>query len=89
MLESEIRVIHPSFGSIVLTSRDWSNGGLYLYKKNVDIPIPPLETIIEVQALVFGQDAPILKTKVVRVDPDGFGVMFCELEDSDQSTTTD
>lgn len=82
-LESELRVIHTSFGSVILTSRDWSTGGLYLYTKGTDIPIPPRNSIIDVQTLVFGEDAPIVKARVLRIDDEGIGVMFCDLEDSE------
>ncbi len=73
---SEVRVTHPTMGSVVVMMRDFSDGGLFLLTK--DLPVPPVGTIVEVQALCFGDQAPVLKAKIVRSNADGIGLMFCD-----------
>lgn len=59
---------------MTVTSYDVSDSGLLLLVK--DVPLPPVGTIVEVQALAFGDEAPVLKAKIVRTTPDGVGLMF-------------
>lgn len=75
-LEADVELRHPSLGSMVLKSRDVSDGGLFLVA-NGTAELPPIGSMVEVRALVFGDAAPILKAKVVRVAPDGIGLMYC------------
>jgi len=56
-----------------LEMRDFSESGLYIV---TDEPsIVSLDTIIEVQTLEI-EDAPVLPSKVVRIDKGGFAVEF-------------
>ncbi len=72
--ESEVKVSHPSFGSAVLMMRDFSDGGMFVYTK--DIQMPPIGSFIEVQALAFGENAPVLRAEIVRATEKGVGLMF-------------
>ena len=73
--QSAVKLIHPSLGCVTVTTRDVSDGGLFLLTK--DMPMPPVGSIVQIQALAFGESAPILKAKIVRATPDGVGLMFC------------
>ncbi len=87
--ESEVRVTHPTFGTVILMMRDFSNGGLFICTKDQDVQMPPLDSTLEVQALAFGESAPILKAKIVRVMPDGVGVMFYDLPEPPEEDETE
>lgn len=80
LVNTEIRVTHPSFGSVVLMSSDLSDGGLFILSN--DMAMPPAGEIVEVQGLAFGDAAPVLKAKIVRVAPTGIAVEFCDLPGS-------
>lgn len=66
--------MHPSFGSMVVMTRDVSDGGVFLLMKEADRL--PVGTVLEIQSLAFGESAPVLKAKVVRVSADGIGLVF-------------
>lgn len=66
--------MHPSFGSMILTSQDISDGGLFLLTQGR--AMPPVGSMVEVQSLVFGEAAPVLQAKIVRQTDDGIGLMF-------------
>jgi hypothetical protein len=74
--EAEVELRHPSLGRVILKSRDVSDGGLFLIANGTD-ELPPIGSMVEVRALVFGDAAPILKATVVRTTADGIGLMYC------------
>jgi len=48
--------------------------------------MPPAGEIIDVQGLAFGDAAPVLKAKIIRVTPNGIAVEFCDLPGSTPAT---
>ena len=74
--ESDVQVTHDSLGTVILKMRDFSNGGIFLYKKE-GVSLPPVGTMVEIQALAFGEAAPVLQAKIVRETNNGIGLMFC------------
>jgi len=70
---AKIRVITHSEGVYELDMQDFSESGLYVVTENNSIV--KLGDSIEVQTLEL-DDAPILPSKVMRVDKRGFAVEF-------------
>ncbi len=56
---------------------DFSERGLFINHKE-GVPTPPVGSVIEVQSLAFGETAPVLKARVVRVTEQGMGVVFID-----------
>ena len=70
---AQIRLTHPQVGEYEVVTRDMSNTGLYLiWKEPIEVNIGE---IISVQTLDI-EDAPVINAKVVRVESDGFAVMY-------------
>lgn len=70
---AQIRLTHPQVGVYEVVTRDMSNTGLYLiWKEPIEVKIGD---IISVQTLDI-EDAPVINAKVVRVETDGFAVMY-------------
>ena len=74
LFNSDVKVTHPSIGTIVVMSYDVSDGGLFLLM--TEAQMPPLGSTIDLQALAFGDEAPVLKAKVVRKTEKGIGLQF-------------
>lgn len=77
LFHSDVKVTHPSIGTLVVSSYDVSDGGLFLLM--TEAQMPPMGSTIELQALAFGDEAPVLKATVVRKTEKGIGLRF-ELE---------
>ena len=69
-----VKVTHPSIGDVTVSTRDISDGGLFLLTE--EIPMPPVGTIVEGQVQGMGEAAPILKMQIVRLEPAGVGLKF-------------
>lgn len=68
-----VTVRHPQFGSLEVSMRDISNGGVFLFTGDqVDLP---LGTELTIQALDI-EDAPVLTAEIVRKEPAGIALMF-------------
>lgn len=70
----KVRVWHDAIGSVVLTTRDVSDGGVFLITEGA--PIPPVGTVVEGQVQGPVEDLPIVKMEIVRVEPTGVGLRF-------------
>lgn len=70
------KVSHGSFGTITVTSRDLSVGGIFaLHDTEHEIPEPG--TTIDVEVLgVSGTGVQQIQAEVVRIDDGGFGLRF-------------
>lgn len=75
-LPLEIRVTWPGRAEQVGITRDFSDGGAFLMV--MFDSEPPPDTLMELQmtSQVMGQDAPVLKGRVVRTDADGIAFEF-------------
>ena len=72
----EIRVAWPGVETIIGITRDFSDGGAFIY---VVFPAePPAGTFMQLQlnSQVNGKDAPIIEAKVVRVTAEGIAFQF-------------
>jgi len=72
----EIRVTWPGQAQRVGVTKDFSDGGAFLMVVFEDEPPP--DTIMELQltSQVMGQDAPILRGRVIRTAADGIAFEF-------------
>ena len=66
----------PGRGTLVGVTRDFSDGGTFLEVRFE--PPPPVGTEMELQldALVDGGEAPVLRARVIRVTDEGIGFSF-------------
>ncbi len=75
----EIELNTPEQGLINVSTRNISDGGLYLILD--DIELPPVGTEVQVRLknqLGDGEEPPLNRAKVVRHEPDGIGLVFLE-----------
>jgi hypothetical protein len=75
-LSTRVKITHPSFGSVMVMTRNLSNGGVFLVTQG--IALPPIGSILEGQVQDSPDEAPIVKMKIVREEAEGVGVMFCD-----------
>ncbi len=62
----------------VLKTKDLSDGGAFLQKGNSPIPAMGAEVFVEISPMEDGGETIVVRAKVVRVAPDGFGIIFLE-----------
>ena len=73
-VSASVKLMHPSFGSLKVKTRDMSHGGLFIMTgSELDLPIG---TEISVQALDMFEEAPIVKAKIVRIESQGIALQF-------------
>ncbi|GGY87331.1 PilZ domain-containing protein [Cellvibrio zantedeschiae] len=77
-LACRIKVTHGSEEMIVKT-RDISDGGVFVVLEPDQVPPVGTQVTGQVQGLM--DDAPILEMEVVRVEPEGVGLRFINLDD--------
>jgi len=75
-LAVRVKVIHPSFGELILKARDISDGGMFIFSDGVELPSVGAE--MQVQALDTHEEAMLLKVRIVHALENGVGVMFSE-----------
>ena len=75
-ITNRIQISHPFFGTAIATIGNVSDSGMFLVIS--DIELPPVDTVIELQALDLAENPPLLKAKIVREESGGVGLMFCE-----------
>jgi len=73
-MKCQVKVSHDSIGEILVNTRDISDGGIFLLTEDIDMP--PVGTIVQGQVQGMGMVAPILKMKIVRLEPAGIGLKF-------------
>jgi len=73
-MKCQVKVSHDSIDDILVNTRDISDGGIFLLTENIDMP--PIGTIVQGQVQGMGMVAPILKMKIVRIEPAGIGLKF-------------
>lgn len=72
----KVRVWHDSVGSVVYTTRDVSDGGVFLITGGS--PIPTVGTVVQGQVQGPVEDLPVVSMEVVRVEPTGIGLRFVQ-----------
>lgn len=76
-LKVQLRIDHPVHGQLMVMTRDISETGVF-------VVVDDAQNLLQVDEEVSGQvqglpiEAPILKMKVVRVEPLGVGLSFLE-----------
>lgn len=69
-----VKIWHPSIGERVVVTRDISDGGLFLFKGEGNLP---QEGELVTGKIIDGPpDAPEVKMQVARVVDDGIGLVF-------------
>ena len=77
-VSASVKLMHPSFGSLRLKTRDVSHGGLFIMTGGeVDLP---LGTQVSVQALGMIEEAPVVQAKIVRIESQGIALQFTSEE---------
>ena len=75
-LTARVMVSHPSFGELTLKARDISDGGMFIFSQQVEMPSVGSEMLV--QALDTPEEASQLKVRIMRKSANGVGGMFCE-----------
>jgi hypothetical protein len=75
-LSIEVKITHDSLESVVLLTRDISEGGIFVVTDGQ--PLPPVGTKIAGQVQSPMAEMPVVQMEVVRVEPDGVGLRFIE-----------
>lgn len=73
-LRCKFKIWHESIGEVTVTTRDISDGGLFLITD--EVPVPPIGSILKGQVEGIMEDAPIVVMEIVRVEADGIGLKF-------------
>jgi hypothetical protein len=74
-IQGQVALTHPVHGTLVAPLRDVSHGGVFVVTGG-RMPLLPGEEV-QVQAREL-EDAPVLRARVMRVEQDGVGLMFCD-----------
>jgi len=75
-LTSNVKLTHPDTGTMVVKTRDISDGGIYLLSSITNLP--PIGSQVKVQLMDTPFEAPILDMIIVRYEHDGIGLAFIE-----------
>lgn len=75
-LNAKVSVNHPDIGSRVFSTRDISDGGIFIVVE--DDFSPQLGDRVQVQVQGLPIPAPVLEMMVVRKTVDGFGLQFAD-----------
>ena len=70
---SRVKLSHADFDSIMATTRDLSDTGIYVFEDTLNLNIG---TVVSVQIQDTPMEAPIVEMIVVRRDPEGYGLQF-------------
>ena len=74
-----VEITHESIGTIELKTRDMSNGGIFVIIDKKPGLTVGLEVLVKVKGkLGDGEEPPTLKMKVVRAEPQGYGLKFLD-----------
>jgi len=76
-LNSRVRVESERLGSVILSTRDISDGGVFIAVDKDEFALE-IGDRITVQAQDLPIEAPVLQMTVVRQTPDGYGLQFSE-----------
>lgn len=75
-LRAAVTLSHPDVGVLSLHTKDLSDGGAYLIVEGQTL-LPEIGALVDVQVQGLpGGDAPVVKMRVTRIDPDGIGLEF-------------
>lgn len=75
-LTSNVKLSHPDTGTMVVKTRDISDGGIYLLSDITNLP--PVGSQVKVQLMDTPFEAPVLDMIIVRYERDGIGLAFLD-----------
>lgn len=73
-LTSNVKITHPDIGSVIVKTKDISDGGICILSL-VD-NMPPVGSKVKVQLVDMPFEAPTLDMEVIRISPKGIGLKF-------------
>jgi len=73
-MKAQVKISHESFGEVVASTKDISDGGVFLLTDNSDMPA--IGTVIQGQVQGLTGDAPILNMEIMRRTAEGIGLRF-------------
>ncbi len=74
-MSAKVKVTHPKLGEFVFSTRDISDGGIFIDLEGQDFePEAGDRVAVQVQGLPI--PAPVLEMVVVRKTPEGYGLQF-------------
>ncbi|MCH2160055.1 MAG: PilZ domain-containing protein [Oleiphilaceae bacterium] len=73
-MKAQVKISHESFGEVVASTKDISDGGVFLLTDNSDMPA--IGTVIQGQVQGLTGDAPILNMEIMRRTVEGIGLRF-------------
>jgi len=76
-LRAGIRLSHADVGSLKLRTADISDGGAYIFSEGNSLPNTGEVVYVEILG-VGGDEAPLVKMKIVRDDGRGIGLEFVD-----------
>ena len=74
-LSVKVRISHPTIGTVVVSTRDLSDGGVFLVTDGSKLP--PLGSVVDGQVQGPMENPPVVKMKIVRIESGGIGLAFC------------
>lgn len=77
-LSAKVRVEHARFGSVIFSTRDISDGGVFIVVTDSDFTLE-LGDNVKVQVQGLPVPAPIREMVVVRQCVDGYGLQFSDV----------
>lgn len=79
-LRARITLKHPDGDALQLHTGDISDGGAYVLAEGHQLPAIGEVVSVQLQGLGGDEQAPVVKMRVVRSDPDGIGLVFVDQE---------
>jgi len=76
-LNFEVKLIHPSFGSVIVAMRDMSQTGIFV--ELGDLPVPAVGTQMQMQMQGVAKEAPVLNVEVARIEGSGVALRLCSV----------
>ncbi|MFT5693533.1 MAG: hypothetical protein ACI92E_002875 [Oceanicoccus sp.] len=74
-LRAGVKLSHPAVGELELTTGNISDTGAYIFTGENRLPL--IGEVVSVQVTgMGGEDAPLVKMRVVRSDSEGIGLEF-------------
>ena len=73
-LSIDVKISHPLFGEKVVTTKNFSEGGLFILAEPSELP--PVGDFVDGQVQGMADEAPIVRMKIVRMEGDGLGLQY-------------
>jgi hypothetical protein len=77
-LSAKVKVCHAEYGDFVFSTRDISDGGVFVIVVDTEPFSPDIGDRVTVQVQGLPVPAPVLPMVIVRKTSDGYGLQFAE-----------